>query len=106
MTDNFVLVFDADVVFVAVVSLTILLSLPCLNVFLAQLRRIAFPIFGRFTFFDLGVLFPAVALPRGGNQAGINNLSFTGPVTHRPNLLVQFGKKLINQIFFLKGFTK
>ena len=75
MLDQFVLVVDADVVFVAVVVLTILLRPPRLNILLPQLGRILFPILRCLTFLDLGVLFPAVALAGRGYQAGINDLA-------------------------------
>ena len=77
MSNEFVSIVDADVVLVTIVILTVLLCPPCFHIFLAQLGRILFPIFGGFTLFDLSVLFPAVALPRCGNQAGVNDLSFT-----------------------------
>ena len=67
MPNEFMLVIDADMVFVAVVVLSVFLRPPRINILLPQLGRILFPILLRLALFDPGVLFPAVTLAGCGN---------------------------------------
>ncbi len=70
------MLFDSDVIFVAIVLLIIFLGPVGITVFLALNVRILFKAFGNIARFDLVVLFTAVALDRSADKTRINNLAF------------------------------
>ena len=71
MPNEFMFVIDADIVFVAVVVLSVFLRPPRINILLPQPSRILFPILRRLALFDPGVLFLTVALEGAAIRAAI-----------------------------------
>ncbi len=69
------LVFNINMVFVAGVLFAVILGPARLHIFLPLDVEIRLKTFGNLALFDLGVLFAAVALDRGADQAGVDDLT-------------------------------
>ena len=75
--DQLVLMVHIDMILVAVVVPTVFLNPARLSVLFPEFVRCRYPVGRDFTAFDSCILLTAVALPRGRNNRGIDNLPLT-----------------------------
>src|SRR3989304_7884822 len=67
-----------DMIFIAVITLSVLFCPSRIDIFLLQFIGMSFPLIGDFTLFYLFVFLPVVSLNRDFNKTGINNFPFVG----------------------------
>src|SRR3972149_5941213 len=67
-----------DMIFIAVITLSVLFCPSRIDIFLLQFIGMGFPLIGDFTLFYLFVFLPVVSLNRDFNKTGINNFPFVG----------------------------